>query len=201
MAQNIVIDGIVLAAGASSRMGQSKPLLEVDGTPFLERAIKLLRHAGCRYVIAVVNDSDDWIARLADANGAEPVINDRPDSEQIDSLRLGIANLPDGYDGIIVLPVDFPRVQPETVSALFAEFQQHPVAVLNPAFDGKPGHPVIFARDVVAELLRPDLAEGARTVIERHLAEAKTLNVDDAGVLIDIDTPADFKDHVEGSTR
>ena len=87
MAQNIVMDGIVLAAGTSTRMGQPKPLLEVDGTPFLERAIKLLRHAGCRYVIAVVNDSDDWIARLADANGAEPVINDQPDSEQIDTLR------------------------------------------------------------------------------------------------------------------
>ena len=201
MAQNIVIDGIVLAAGTSSRMGQSKSLLEVDGTPFLERAIKLLRHAGCRYVIAVVNDSDDWLARLADASGAEPVINERPDSEQIDSLRLGIANLPDGYDAIIVLPVDFPRVQPETVSALLAEFQQHPVAVLNPAFDGKPGHPVIFSRDVVAELLRPDLPNGARTVIDRHLAEAKTLDVADAGVLIDIDTPADFKDHVQGSTR
>jgi molybdenum cofactor cytidylyltransferase len=193
-----VIDGIVLAAGASSRMGQPKPLLEVDGTPFLERAIKLLRHAGCRYVIAVINDDDDWVTRLADASGAEPIINDQPDSEQIDSLRLGIANLPDGYDAIIVLPVDFPRVQQATVEALLAEFKKHPVPVLNPAYDGKPGHPVIFARDVVAELLRPDLPDGARTVIDRHIAEAATIAVPDAGVLVDIDTPADFRQHVEG---
>ena len=201
MAQESVIDGIVLAAGASSRMGQAKALLEVEGTSFLERAVKLLRHAGCRYVIAVINDSDDWMTRIADTSGAEPVINEQPGSEQIDSLRLGIANLPDGYDAIIVLPVDFPRVQQETVNQLVAEFRQHPVAVLNPAFDGKPGHPVIFSRDVVAELLHPDLPDGARTVIDRHLAGAGTLAVDDAGVLIDIDTPADFKDHVEGSTR
>ena len=201
MAQESVIDGIVLAAGASSRMGQAKALLEVEGTSFLERAVKLLRHAGCRYVIAVINDSDDWMTRIADTSGAEPVINEQPGSEQIDSLRLGIANLPDGYDAIIVLPVDFPRVQQETVNQLVAEFRQHPVAVLNPAFDGKPGHPVVFSRDVVAELLHPDLPDGARTVIDRHLAGAGTLAVDDAGVLIDIDTPADFKDHVEGSTR
>ena len=201
MAQESVIDGIVLAAGASSRMGQAKALLEVEGTSFLERAVKLLRHAGCRYVIAVINDSDDWMTRIADTSGAEPVINEQPGSEQIDSLRLGIANLPDGYHAIIVLPVDFPRVQQETVNQLVAEFRQHPVAVLNPAFDGKPGHPVIFSRDVVAELLHPDLPDGARTVIDRHLAGAGTLAVDDAGVLIDIDTPADFKDHVEGSTR
>ena len=201
MADKLVIDGIVLAAGASSRMGQPKALLEVDGQPFLERAIQLLRHAGCRYVVVVVNDADDWITRLADATGGEPIINDQQRSEQIDSLRLGIANLPDGYDAIIVLPVDFPRVQQETVNALVAQFRKQPVPVLNPAFDGKPGHPVIFARDVVAELLRPDLPEGARTVIDRHIAEAKTLEVNDAGVLIDIDTPADFREHVEGGAR
>src|SRR5687767_13114110 len=103
------IDGVVLAAGASTRMGEPKPLLPADGTTFLERAIKLLRTAGCRYVVAVVNDSDDWIARVADATGAAVVINDRKDSEQIDSLRLAIANLPDGYDAVVVLPVDFPR--------------------------------------------------------------------------------------------
>jgi CTP:molybdopterin cytidylyltransferase MocA len=201
MTDQPVLDGIVLAAGASSRMGQPKALLEVDGTPFLEHAIRLLRHAGCRYIVAVVNDADDWITRLADATGAEPVINDQPGSEQIDSLRLGIANLPDDYDAIMVLPVDFPRVQQDTVNALVAEFRRQPVAVLNPAHQGKPGHPVIFSRDVVTELLRPDLPEGARTVIDRHIAEAKTLDVDDAGVLIDIDTPADFKEHVEGGTR
>jgi CTP:molybdopterin cytidylyltransferase MocA len=180
-------------------MGRPKPLLEIDGVPFLERAIKLLRQGGCTYVLAVVSDSDDWITRLADASGAGIVVNDEKNSEQIDSLRLGIANLPDGYDGVMVLPVDFPRVQEKTVAELIAEFTRHPAAVLNPAFEGKPGHPVIFSRDVVAELLRPDLPDGARTVIEQHTAEAHTLAVDDAGILIDIDTPADFQQHVENT--
>lgn len=201
MATKTVIDGIVLAAGAATRMGRSKSLLEVDGTTFIERAIKLLRHAGCRYVIAVVGQDDDWVTRLADTSGAEPVFNEQRNSEQIDSLRLGIANLPDGYDAIVVLPVDFPRVQQRTVDGLLAEFTRQPAAVLNPAYQGRPGHPVIFARDVVTELLRPDLPDGARTVIESHIAEARTIDVDDPGVLIDIDTPADFKEHVEGGAR
>ena len=197
MSSKTIVDGIVLAAGASSRMGEPKPLLEVDGVPFLERAIKLLRTAGCRYVVTVVNNGDDWITRLADASGAAIVINDVAGSEQIDSLRLGIANLPDGYDGVIVLPVDYPRVQQETVTRLIAEFSQHPAPVLNPAYKGKPGHPVIFARDVVTELLHPDLPHGARTVIEHHTADARTIEVDDPGVLIDIDTPADYQENVE----
>lgn len=191
-----VIDGIVLAAGASRRMNEAKPLLEVDGQTFLEHAIKLLRTAGCRYVLAVVAPGDDWITRLADASGAAVIINDQKDSEQIDSLRLGIANLPEGFDAVAVLPVDFPRVQQSTVEALFAEFARQPSAVLNPAHDGKAGHPVIFSRDVVSELLHPDLPDGARTLIDRHAGDARTLEVNDPGVLIDIDTPADFRMHV-----
>jgi CTP:molybdopterin cytidylyltransferase MocA len=192
----INIHGIVLAAGASRRMGRPKPLLEADGTTFLERAIKLLRTAGCTYVVAVVNDGDDWITRVADTAGAAVVINDQPDSEQIDSLRLAIANLPDGYEAVVVMPVDFPRVQQQTVNALLQDFSRQPSAVLNPAHKGRAGHPVIFSRDVVAELLRPDLPDGARSVIERHSREARTLEVEDPGVLIDIDTPADYQQHV-----
>src|SRR5437870_412265 len=109
-----LIDGIVLAAGASTRMGSPKPLLETDGTTFLERAVHLLREAGCRYVIAVVRD-DDWIERLADVSGAAVVVNEADESEQIDSLRLGIAHLPEDSQAVVVLPVDFPRVKLETV--------------------------------------------------------------------------------------
>jgi molybdenum cofactor cytidylyltransferase len=199
MANNI--HGIVLAAGASSRMGKPKPLLEADGTTFLERAIKLLRTAGCTYVVAVVNDSDEWITRVADTAGAAVVINDQPESEQIDSLRLAIANLPDGYEAVVVMPVDFPRIRQQTVSALVQEYARQPAAVLNPAHKGRAGHPVIFSRDVVTELLRPDLPDGARSVIDRHTREARTLEVDDPGVLIDIDTPADYQQHVGSSAN
>jgi molybdenum cofactor cytidylyltransferase len=197
MTKRPVIDGIVLAAGASRRMGEPKPLLEIDGVSFLEHAIKQLRQAGCRFVLAVVNGGDHWITRLADASGAGIVSNDAPQSEQIDSLRLAIANLPDGYDAVVVLPVDFPRVQQQTIDALLRAYADQPSAVLNPAHEGKPGHPVIFSRDVVTELLHPDLPDGARTVIERHRDDARTIDVADAGVLIDIDTPADFQQHVQ----
>jgi molybdenum cofactor cytidylyltransferase len=201
MADRPVIDGIVLAAGASRRMGEAKSLLEIEGTSFLEHAIKMLRAAGCRYIVAVVNGDDDWITRLADASGAAAVLNEQPNSEQIDSLRLGIANLPDGYDAVLVLPVDFPRVQQSTVEQLLAEYQRAPAAVINPSFQGQPGHPVLFARDVVAELLQPVLPNGARTVIAQHAREARTFEVADEGVLIDIDTPSDYQQYVERGGR
>lgn len=193
-----MVDGIVLAAGASTRMGKSKALLEVDGSTFLERAVHLLREAGCRYVVAVVDD-DDWTERLADVSGAAVVINDQPGAEQIDSLRLGIANLPEGGDGVIVLPVDFPRISAKTVAMLIEEFGRSDAAILNPSHNGEAGHPVIFARRILPELLEPDLPDGARSVIEAHAGEARAIEVNDPGILIDIDTPADYEQHVQAS--
>lgn len=190
-----MVDGVVLAAGASSRMGKPKPLLEVDGTTFLERAVHLLREAGCRYVVAVVND-DDWIERLADVAGAAVVINDEPNAQQIDSLRLGLANLPDESeglaDGVVVLPVDYPRIALDTVHTLIAEFEREPATILNPSYQGVAGHPVLFSQKVLTELMQPALPEGARSVIENHLADARTIAVQDAGIVADVDTPEDF---------
>jgi molybdenum cofactor cytidylyltransferase len=187
-----MVDAIVLAAGASTRMGQPKALLEIDGVTFLERAVHMLRDAGCRYVVAVVTD-DDWIERLADVSGAAVVINDDPKAEQVDSLRLGIANLPDGADGVLVLPVDYPRVAPETVKALLVEFARTDPPILNPAYNGLAGHPVIFARRVLPELMQPDLADGARSVIEAHRHDVRSIDVADPGILVDVDTAFDYE--------
>ena len=198
--RDMAIDGIVLAAGASSRMGQAKPLLKIGDTTFLERAIHALRDAGCRYVVAVVNDDDDWAARLADVSGAAMVTNDRAGSEQIDSLRLGIANLPEDSTAAVVLPVDFPNVQVTTIKTLIQEFDSGDAVILNPSYNGSAGHPVIFARAVFPELMKPDLEDGARSVIDAHRSDARTVAVDDAGVLVDIDTPADYDEHVADKT-
>src|SRR5688500_4685961 len=113
------VDGIVLAAGRSRRMGSPKAELAAEqGLTFLERAVRVLRSAGCRLVVAVVNDEDDWTARLADVAGAAVVINERLDSEQIDSLRLGIATLPGDSTSVIMLRVDFPAIYSETIAHL-----------------------------------------------------------------------------------
>ena len=194
----MILDGIVLAAGASSRMGEAKTLLKIDGSTFLERAVHLLRDAGCRYVVAVVND-DAWAERLADVSGAAVIINDADGSEQIDSLRLGLVNLPEDSAGVVVLPVDFPRIKPATVEALIADFNGGGASIVNPQYRGEAGHPVIFARSLFAELLHPDLPDGARSVMEAHSHEQRTVDVDDEGTLLDIDTPADYEQHVTKS--
>jgi molybdenum cofactor cytidylyltransferase len=188
------LDGMVLAAGRSTRMGESKAQLEAaPGVTFLEHAVKALRQGGCRYVVAVVNDDEDWTARLADVSGAAVVINDMTGSQQIDSIRLGLAQLPEDSEGVLVLPVDFPGVQVETVAALIGEFARSRAPVIVPVHNGTAGHPVLLARAVFGELLVEPLARGAESVVDAHASDRVEVPVTDAAVLVDVDSPEDYK--------
>jgi molybdenum cofactor cytidylyltransferase len=188
------LDGIVLAAGRSTRMGQSKAQLEAaPGVTFLEHAVKTLRQGGCRYVIAVVNDEEDWTARLADVSGAAVVVNEMKGSQQIDSIRLGLAALPDDSEGVFVLPVDFPGIRAETVAELVGAFAKSRPPVIVPLHDGTAGHPVVFARAVFGELLAEPLPRGAESVVDAHTQDRLEVQVADPAVLVDVDTPEEFE--------
>ncbi|MGK7312040.1 MAG: nucleotidyltransferase family protein [Candidatus Longimicrobiales bacterium M2_2A_002] len=184
------VAGLVLAAGRSERMGEPKPLLEIEGRTFLEATIAALREGGCTDVTAVVASPDAAsAARSAGANLAEG----RPDGEQIDSLRGGLDALDDDVAAAVVLPVDHPRVRPATVGTLIDAWRADPSAVVRPVHVGRPGHPTVFPRRVWAALRDPDLADGARSVVERE--RVVDVPVDDPGVLVDIDTPDEYRKH------
>jgi molybdenum cofactor cytidylyltransferase len=194
-----LVDGIVLAAGRSTRMGAPKPLLKIDGETFLERAVRTLRGGGCRNVVAVLNEAADWAQRLADTTGAAVVINGDPDAQQVDSLRLALEHVPADAAAVVVLPVDFPRIRGDTVRALVAAHRRHGDAIVLPAYRGEKGHPVLLGRALFEELRTAALPDGLRSLLAAHEAAQRIIDVDDDGVAIDIDTPADYQRHVEGT--
>ena len=186
------VHGVLLAAGRSSRMGRSKPLLAIDGETLVERGTRVLLEGGCDGVIAVVRAEDDATASLARAAGARVVVNDDPQAQQADSLRLALRELPGDAAAAAVLPVDVPFVQPATVARLIAAFRAGTALVVRPTYRGEPGHPTLFARALFADLAARELPHGARTVIEAHAADTLDIEVDDPGVAQDVDTPEDL---------
>ncbi|MGD8728448.1 MAG: phosphohydrolase, partial [Gemmatimonadota bacterium] len=68
-----------------------------------------------------------------------------------------------------------------------------------PTYHGERGHPALFGQELFVELLDPDLEGGARTVVHRHLADALLVEVDDEGVVTDIDTPEIYRAVVDGT--
>lgn len=191
------VAGIVLAGGRSARMGEPKPLLPVEGTTFLERAVRVLAEGGCEPIVAVVPPGEERLLALASRAGARGIPNPDPEAEQIDSLRRGLHALGPGVRGAAVLPVDHPRVRPATVSALLVAFQETGAPIVRPVHGDRPGHPVLFARRVWDELDDPDLESGARDIVHRHHAEIHEVPVDDPGIVIDVNTREEYEREVE----
>ncbi len=187
------MDGVVLAAGRSARMGAPKPLLRIDGRSFLGRAVEALREGGCRSVVVVAPATPSVIAEEAIAVGAHVVVNDEDESQQIDSLRLGLAALGEDASAAVVLPVDHPLVQPATVAALLAAFRARLKPVVRATYHDRPGHPTLFSRATFGELASGRLDRGAESVVAAHVADLEDVAVEDPGVTLDIDSPDELQ--------
>lgn len=187
------LPAIVAAAGLSSRMGSSKTLLDAGGRSFLARILTSLRDGGAQPIVVVVRDPDGGIAREARSEGGIVIPNPDPTPGPISSLQAGLAQMPPEAPGTFFCPADHPLFLPDTVRALRVAFARRPAPIIAPTYKGRRGHPVVFHRDLFPELLEDGLPEGARTVVRRYVARRIEVPVEDPGILVDIDTPADYR--------
>jgi molybdenum cofactor cytidylyltransferase len=189
--------GVVPAAGLSTRMGGSpKPLLETGSGTFLQRIVTCLRGGGVDRVWVGVRELGGPIAAEARRWGAQAFLPVDPDDGPISSLRTAIRNAGGEApppSAIVWHPADLPLVRPATVEELIGAWRRsHPPLVL-PAMTGRTGHPVLFDRSIWDELLRADLPQGARSVVDAHRAEALQVEVSDPGIHLDIDTLPEYR--------
>jgi molybdenum cofactor cytidylyltransferase len=185
------IAALVLAAGQSRRMGRNKLLLPIDGTPMVARAVDaLIASAATDIVVVTGHQADDVRAVLA---GRSVAFVHNPDyaAGLSSSLKTGIAALPEDADGALVCLGDMPLVGPAHLDRLIAAF--NPVEgrlICVPTYDGKRGNPVLWARRLFGEMAGLSGDVGARGLLERHADAVCEVAMSDAGVLLDVDTPA-----------
>jgi molybdenum cofactor cytidylyltransferase len=193
-----VIPGIILAAGRSLRMGRSKALLPCgpSGESFVSRLAQALHEGGLDEVLVVGRVDDDGLRREVDALPvrARYVENPNADGGQLTSVLAGldVADRP-GVTGLLVTPVDAPMIAPATISALIETFRTAHAPIGRAVHNGRHGHPVIFARALFHELRHADPSVGARAVVRAHGDRVIEVEVDDPGVLGDVDTPDDYE--------
>lgn len=191
--RSIRVAGVIPCAGASSRMGTSKALLDAGGRSFLAAVVGALVGGGCDPVVVVVASGQTDEIRRATAAGARVLENPEPGDGPITSLRLALADLGPAVDGVALCPVDHPLIRPETVAELLAAFRESDAPLVLPVYEGRHGHPALFRRTLFTELSDVALEGGARTVVHRHLERASAVTVEDAGVITDIDTPEAYR--------
>ncbi|MEO5895742.1 MAG: nucleotidyltransferase family protein [Vicinamibacterales bacterium] len=192
-----MIAAIILAAGRSSRMGYPKAMLpHIDpGRTILDYLVRSAIAAGASPVLIVGRLLDTKLNSEATAAGGTFVPNADADAGQLSSVLAGLAQvsaIPD-CEGVIVTPVDVPLIKPATIERLIAAQRTSPAVILRVTYQGRHGHPVLFKREVFDELRHADRSVGARSVVRVNPARVLDIEVDDPGVVVDVDTPIDYE--------
>ena len=186
--------GLILAAGESRRMGSPKALLDFEGETFLDRLVLMLG-GSCSPVIVVLGFEPQRIrAGLRRAELATFVTNPDYRRGQLSSLQRGLAAVPPEAEGVMFTPVDYPAVRPSTIARIARRFQtrQPNEWLVVPRSQGRHGHPVCLVRALIPEFLALADDAQARDVIRRHREHTVYLDVDDAGILKDVDDPESY---------
>jgi molybdenum cofactor cytidylyltransferase len=194
-----VVPAIVLAAGASTRMGRPKALLpSPGGRLFVTRIVRTLTDAGVPAIVIVTGARHEAIAEAVRRDDPplvpQLVRNPNPSRGQLSSLLLGLdtADSP-ATEAVLVTLVDVPAVSATTVRAVIEAWQRTRAPLVRPAIGDEHGHPVIFDRRVFDELRQAPLEGGAKVVVRAHERELVNVPVDDRGCLVDVDTPDDYE--------
>lgn len=185
------IGAIILAAGASQRMGTPKQLLRYHGRSLLRHAVETALAARCHPVIVVLGAHREQLCDEVSALPVQVVENPAWAAGMGTSIRAGVQALTETeVAAALLLLCDQPLITPQTLHELITLYTQaQPLAVAS-EYNGSRGVPVLFSRALFPELLAlPDEA-GARQLLHRHAANVLSVVVQ-AGAL-DVDTPADY---------
>lgn len=181
----------MLAAGSSTRMGQPKALLPIQGQPTLLRCLTPLLHGSVWEIVVILGPETESAATLLEGLPIKLINNTLPGSEMATSARLGYQAMSPQSAGALVFPVDHPLVHPDTIKKLVARALKSPDKIVIPTFQDRRGHPTLFPKKMLAELYQ---GLNLREIIGRHPEKVALLPVEDEGVLQDMDTPEDYQE-------
>ncbi|MGH9356343.1 MAG: nucleotidyltransferase family protein [Terriglobia bacterium] len=188
------IAGLVLAAGESSRMGRDKALLKYRGKTFLEAIVANLQQAGVPRIIVVLGHHAVEIQRQIDLSGVEWVVNPAYRLGQTTSLQAGLRIVAGaGVDGVMLCLADHPAAGAEVMRGLIEQFKETNGPVVIPVYQGTRGHPVMIGCTLFPELMALGVDDGANSVIRKHQATTRWLEVQDPGITFDVDNPEDYR--------
>jgi CTP:molybdopterin cytidylyltransferase MocA len=173
-------------------MGGCKALLPLEGTTFLGRVLETARAVPIDRIVVVLGHQAAEVERLLSRDD-DVIVAQNPDPRrgQLSSLKIGVEAV-GAVDGILVWPVDHPRIRVETLRSLLEAGRTPPARVVIPCHMGQGGHPTFVPRDLFTELQALPQDAGARDLWRAHPERVLRLTVKDPGVLVDIDTPEDY---------
>lgn len=186
------IAAVLPAAGASRRMGRPKLLLPCGDSTLVGSVVAALRGGGVEEIVLVTAPGDEDLRAWARQAGITVAVNPDPDRGMLSSIQEGIAALRNLDILLLVSPADLPNLQADTVALLLRRMLETGAPLALPTHHGKRGHPLAIAPGLIEEIgtLDPDI--GLKQLRDRYEAALLEVEVEDAGVVEDVDTPEDY---------
>jgi molybdenum cofactor cytidylyltransferase len=193
-----MISAIILAAGASSRMGQAKAAMAFGqtGETVLSRIVSSLLAGGAPELVVVGGAHIDAVRRAMPPleRRARVIEHTGWEQGQLSSLLAGLNAVDQPLlEAVLVTPVDVPLIAPATVAAVIEAWRRTRAPIVRPADRERHGHPVIFDRSIFDDLRAADPNVGAKAVFATHRDRIMNVEVKDPGAFEDMDTPEDYR--------
>lgn len=173
-------------------MGFPKALLEVEGVPFVARLAAAMLQVVPRLLVVVGAHAE----RVRTAIPTDPRISVVPNPDwprgQLSSIRAGVRAGAREGDAVMIHLTDHPTVTADTFRAVASAYCTSKKPIVIARHQGRRGHPVLFDRSMFTELLDAPEDQGARVVVNADPARVQYVDVDDPGILLDLDTPQDL---------
>jgi len=187
-----MITAIILAAGQSKRMGRPKMILPWGETTVLGQVIATFEAAGVEDILVVIGgDGERLEASVGDS--VRTVFNpDYANGEMLSSIQAGLAELKPEVEAALIGLGDQPQVRERSVQSVLEEYTQSKASLIVPSFQMRRGHPWLVARQHWQEILNMRFPESPRDFLNRHTNDICYVEVDDPGILKDLDTPEDY---------
>ena len=192
------VSAIIPAAGYSSRMGFFKPLQSLGSSLVIENTVNTFRRAGIEDILVIVGYKSNLLIPLLKRLDVQAIFNPQYQHGMYSSILTGVRALPKDTDYFFLLPGDLPFVAPESLEKILAEAVKHgSMDILYPSTQGKRGHPPLVSTRCCPILLNSNPVGGLKEVLENREFSSLELEVYDPGILLDLDTAADYQNAKE----
>ncbi len=193
-----MIGAVVLAAGLSTRMGQPKHIMPWGATVMVRRVVDVLAEGGVDKVVVVTGHARAEVEAAVAGSAARTVFNpDFTNGSMLTSLQVGLKALAaptsEGVLATLVALGDQPQIEATVVRTVIQQWRLNRAEIVAPSFEGRRGHPILFARSFWPIILSASFELSPRELLQAYAQQAVYLPVPTDSVVRDIDTPDDYR--------
>jgi len=192
-AKDVRIGAVVLAAGGSLRMGQPKQLLPVGGRPMVRLVTEVAVSAGLAQIVVVIGAHAEAVRAALAGLPVGLVLNEAWADGLSSSVRAGLRALDPGTQAALLVLGDQPALTADLLRLLVDRYLATGAPIVAPFYEGQRGNPVLFDRALFSELSTVEGDRGGRILIDRYQGRVERVDVEDAAVIMDIDSPQDYE--------